>query len=74
MEYIEARDLIRDLDAALVRDLDKLALGQDAARKRYCQAIKPVLAGLLGREPTKQEVLLASMEHGYETAVGMEEE
>ena len=74
MEYIEARDLIRNLEAAIVRDLDKLALGQDAANKRFCNAIKPVLAGLLGREPTKQEVFLASMEHGYERAVGMEEE
>ena len=69
MEYTEARDLIRHLSATLSNDLDGLVKGSKAAHKRYCQAIRPVLAGLLGRNPSTLEVESASREQGYEEAV-----
>jgi hypothetical protein len=62
MEFIEARDLIRHLDAVFCNEIDGLAMGRKASRKRYCDAIRPILAELIGRKPTANEVLTTSQE------------
>ena len=56
MEPEQAIALVKTLQPVVANDGDGLAKGQKAARRRLDQAAQAVLAGLIGRTPTKEEV------------------
>ena len=56
MEPEQAIALVKTLQTVVANDGDGLAKGQKAARRRLDQAAQAVLAGLIGRTATKEEV------------------
>jgi hypothetical protein len=56
METEQAITLVRTLQIVVANDLDGLARGQNAASRRLDQAAKAILAELIGRKPTTEEV------------------
>jgi hypothetical protein len=56
MEAEQAIGLVRTLQVIVANDLDGLAIGQKAASRRLDQAAQAILAELIGRTPTTEEV------------------
>ena len=56
MESTEAIALVKSIQIDIANDGDKLAMGQKAAVKRLEKSASDILAGLLGRKATKEEI------------------
>ena len=56
MESTEAIQMVKSIQIDIANDGDKLAMGQKAAVKRLEKSASDILAGLLGRKATKEEI------------------
>ena len=56
MESTEAIQMVKSIQIDVANDGDKLAMGQKAAVKRLEKSASDILAGLLGRKATKEEI------------------
>ena len=56
MESTEAIEMVKSIQIDVAQDGHRLAMGQKAAVKRLEKSASDILAGLLGRTATKEEI------------------
>ena len=56
MESNEAIALVKSIQINVAQDGQRLAMGQKAACRRLDKSASDILAGLLGRKATKEEI------------------